>query len=240
MAKKEELDEETMALINWCIEVEKHLGKPVLARDCLSSANGIGSVEVGISNLILSVLMGEFCQSDQMTLSQEEIDSFWKTVRAGAQRANPDPTKPFPEPKFDEPATQTKLQEARAKLAAPDLPWLERITLEGRERGLQLLLEHKSIPTATAYEHLLPLRCQAALYKQYGGKVVARQISIEPAGAYLKLVQEAEASGKLQFHDEGVKQAFWKRMNDALQHTEVPPERVDFSLPVWMQIVHII
>lgn len=25
MAKKGELDEETMALINWCIEVEKHL-----------------------------------------------------------------------------------------------------------------------------------------------------------------------------------------------------------------------
>lgn len=25
MAKKEELDEETLALINWCIEVEKHL-----------------------------------------------------------------------------------------------------------------------------------------------------------------------------------------------------------------------
>jgi hypothetical protein len=25
MAKKEELDEETMALINWCIEVERHL-----------------------------------------------------------------------------------------------------------------------------------------------------------------------------------------------------------------------
>jgi hypothetical protein len=25
MAKKEELDEQTMALINWCIEVEKHL-----------------------------------------------------------------------------------------------------------------------------------------------------------------------------------------------------------------------
>ena len=25
MAKKEQLDEETMALINWCIEVEHHL-----------------------------------------------------------------------------------------------------------------------------------------------------------------------------------------------------------------------
>lgn len=25
MAKKEELDDETMALINWCIEVEHHL-----------------------------------------------------------------------------------------------------------------------------------------------------------------------------------------------------------------------
>jgi hypothetical protein len=37
MAKKEELDEETMALINWCIEVEQHLvaggAKPKQAQD---------------------------------------------------------------------------------------------------------------------------------------------------------------------------------------------------------------
>ena len=31
MAKKEELDEETMALINWCIEVEKFLVVQVLS-----------------------------------------------------------------------------------------------------------------------------------------------------------------------------------------------------------------
>ncbi|MDZ4683583.1 MAG: DUF1579 family protein [Planctomycetaceae bacterium] len=211
------------------------LGKPVLSRDCLSPAGGIGSVEVGISNLVLSVLMDEFCQSRQLTLTQEEIDSFWKTMRAGAQRANPDPTKPLPEPAFDEPAMQARLRETQSKLAAPDLPWLERMAMQGRERALHMALEHKSNAAAMAYEHLTPLRCQAALYKHYGGKVVARQISMEPAGAYVKLVQEAEASGKLQFHNEGLKQAFWKRMNDALQHSEVPPERVDFSLPVWMQ-----
>ena len=50
-----------------------------------------------------------------------------------------------------------------------------------------------------------------------------------------KLAEEAQASGSLVFHDEALNQAFWKRMNDDLAHTEVPPERVDFSLPGWMQ-----
>lgn len=211
------------------------LGKPVLSRDCLSSSSGIGSVEVGLNRLILGVLMDDFCSARELTLSQNEIDSFWKTMRAAAQRANADPTKPLPEPVFDEPAMQTRLRETQTKLAATDLPWLERLALEGRERGLTRALEHKTTAAALAYENLLPLRCQAALYKQYGGKVVARQISMEPAGAAMKLVQEAEASGKLKFHDELLKQAFWKQMYGALQHAEVPPERVDFSLPAWLQ-----
>jgi hypothetical protein len=82
----------------------------------------------------------------------------------------------------------------------------------------------------------MPLRCQAGLYEKYGGKVAAMQISIEPVGAYMKLIQEAEESGKLEFHDAALEQAFRKRMNDYLQHREVPPEQVDFSLPVWLQL----
>ncbi|MDA1229722.1 MAG: hypothetical protein O2856_03020 [Planctomycetota bacterium] len=87
----------------------------------------------------------------------------------------------------------------------------------------------------TAYENLLPLRLEAALYKKYGGKVVARQISLQAAGAYLKLAEEAQTNGGLVFHDEALEQAFWKRLQDDLAHPEVSPERVDFSLPAWMQ-----
>ena len=66
--------------------------------------------------------------------------------------------------------------------------------------------------------------------------VVAMQVSIEPVEAYLKLAQEAEANGKLVFHDDALEQAFWKRMNESMEQRGVPPESVDFSLPAWMQV----
>ena len=214
------------------------LGKPVYRRDCLSPRSGIGSVEVGIYNIVLGVLMNDSCDPAELTLSEEEIGAFWQTWQAAARRATARRgDNNLPEtPPFDEAKVQAKLDETRGKLAAPNLPWLERLTLQGQERASLYALERKTVAAMLAYENLMPLRRKAALYRKYGGKVVAMQISIEPAGAYIKLAQEAEASGKLQFHDAALKQAFWKRMNDYLQHREVPPERVDFSLPVWLQI----
>ncbi len=209
------------------------LGKPVLASDCLSPSNGIGSVEVGLHSLILSVLMEDFCDPQSLTLTQTEIDAFWQRMQAVAASGGKGPT---PTPPFDEAKVQARLEDVRRKLAAPNLAWLERLTLQGQERGSVQALEQKSVPATLAYENLLPLRSQEALYKKYGGKVVGMQISVVPVEAMLKLVQEAEASGKLVFHDEGLKQAFWKRMNEFLAYPELPPERVDFSLPAWLQM----
>ena len=209
------------------------LGKPVLSSDCLSPSNGIGSVEVGLHSLILGVLMHEFYDPQSLTLSQSEIDAVWQRFQAARSMGGKTPP---PTPPFDEAKVQAKLDDVRRKLAAPNLGWLDRLTLQDQERGSIFALEQKSVPVVLVYEAVMPMRSKAALYKKFGGKVVAMQISMEPAEAYVKLVQEAEASGKLQFHDESLKQAFWKRMNDLLQHSELPPERVDFSLPVWLQM----
>ena len=77
----------------------------------------------------------------------------------------------------------------------------------------------------------MPPRCQKALYEKYGGKVVGTQISMEPVGAYQKLIEEAEASGQLKFYDAALEQSFRSRMNEIASRQEVPPESVDFSLP---------
>ncbi len=209
------------------------LGQPVKRSDCVGRSAGIGSEEVGIYAVVFRLLMDDFSKSQSVSLTDEEIDAFWKALRAGAERANSG--QPTIEPAFDETAVRMRLTQAQEKLKAADLPLLDRITLQSQVTGLERALELKSPAAMTAYEHLLPLRLEAALYKKYGGKVVARQISMHASGAYLKLAEEAQANGKLVFHDEALKQAFWKRLNDDLANTEVPPERVDFSLPVWMQ-----
>jgi hypothetical protein len=209
------------------------LGQPVKRNDCLSPSQGIGSVEVGVYALVFRLLMDDFSKSQEVTLSQEEIDTFWKALRAGAQRTNPG--QPAPEPMFDEAAVRERLKQAQDKLAVAELPLLERLALQSQVSGLERALDLNSQAAIVAYEHLLPLRLEAALYKKYGGKVVARQISLQAAGAMQKLAEEAQASGNLVFHDEALKQAFWKRLQDDLAHPEIPPERVDFSLPAWMQ-----
>lgn len=212
------------------------LGKPVKRSDCVARSAGIGSPEIGIYSVVLQMLMQEFRQSQNLSVSPAEIDAFWTTMRANAQRTNPSLPQPsVPEPAFDEASVQAKLLEVQGKLAAADLPLLEKLVLQSQADGLQKAIELKSQAAIFAYGQLMPLRIEAALYKKYGGKVVARQISIHASGAYLKLAEEAHASGQLVFHDEALKQAFWKRLNDDLNNTEVPPERVDFSLPLLMQ-----
>ncbi len=209
------------------------LGQSITRSDCLSPSQGIGSVDVGVCALVFRLLMDDFRKSQEVNLTEAEIDAFWKAMRAGAQRVNPG--QPAPEPVFDEAAVRGRLKQAQDKLAAADLPLLERLTLQSQVSELQRALELKSLAAMIAYEHLLPLRLEAALYRKYGGKVVARQISLQAAGAMQKLAEEAQASGNLVFHDEALKQAFWKRLQDDLAHPEIPPERVDFSIPAWMQ-----
>jgi hypothetical protein len=210
------------------------MGRPVKRSDCLSPSQGIGSVEVGIYTLVLQLLLDDFAKAQDVKLTQEEVDAFYRTMRANAQRANP--SQPLPEPVFDADELTAKLKRGNAKLAELDLPLLERLMYERQAEHLQRAIDHQSAVAVLAYEHLYPLRVEAALYQQYGGKVVARQISLQAAGAYQKLVAAAEASGKLQFQDGALERAFRQRLADDLAHREVPPEQVDFSLPVWAQV----
>jgi len=209
------------------------LGRPVHRSDCLSRSDGIGSPEVGIQRLILMALMDDFCRREVAALTQDEIDAFWQTLQSAAERSS---GKKPPVGEFDEAKIQAQLDETREKLANKDAPWLERLQLEGQERSLTFALEHKTLAAHEAYNQLMPLRCQKALYEKYGGKVVGMQISIEPVGAYQKLIEDAETSGQLTFHDPTLEQSFRNRMNEYAQRTEVPPEFVDFSLPAWLQI----
>ena len=223
----------TTTAINPAAPVATLLAKPVYRSDCLSQSSGIGSVEVGIQRLILMALMDDFCRREVTAPSQGECVAFWETWQSAAERTS---GKKLPVPAFDEAKIQAQLGETRTKLANKNAPWLERLQIEGRERSLVFALEHKSVAAHEAYNQLMPLRCQKALYEKYGGKVVGMQISIEPVGAYQKLIEEAEASGKLKFHDAALEQSFRKRMNEYASHREVPPEFVDFSLPTWLQV----
>jgi hypothetical protein len=208
------------------------LGKPVYGHDFFGDVNAAGA-EPQFQRLILVALMDDFCRREVRAPSQAECDAFWETWQSAAERTS---GKKLPEQAFDEVKIQGQLDETRAKLANKDAPWQERLQLEGLERSLAFALQHKTVAAHEAYNQLMPLRCQKALYEKYGGKVVGMQISIEPVGAYQKLIAEAEASGQLKFHDAALEQSFRNRMHEYASRQEVPPEFVDFSLPAWLQI----
>ncbi len=210
------------------------LGKPVYRRDFFADVNP-NSADTKFHSLILTALIDDFRRREVSALSQEEIDAFWGTLMAAAQRSAGTNEKP-PQRAFDEAKVQAQLDETRAKLANADAPWLERLQLEGLEGVLVFALQHKTVAAHEAFMHLMPLRCQKALYEKYGGKVVGLQISIEPIGAYQRLIAEAEAAGQLKFHDADLELAFRNRMLEYAQRTEIQPEHVDFSLPAWLQI----
>jgi WD40 repeat protein len=209
------------------------LGEPVYRRDCSSRQGNQAAVEVGLHNVVLGALINDACDPAELTLSDEEVESFWQASLAVARRVS----NTFPEPPpFDESKIQAQLDETREKLAASELPWVARLALEEKERSLLFTLERKTLPAMTAYSQLMPLRRNAAIYEKYSGKVVAMQVSLVPIEAHVKLVQEGEQNGKLEFHDDALRQAFWKRMDADMQKRAVPPEAVDFSRPVWMSM----
>jgi hypothetical protein len=208
------------------------VGRDIRRSDCVSPSSGIRSPEVGVRGLVLALLMDDFSQSQQLSVSQEDIETFWSVLRAAAERSNPNPSQPIPEPVFDEVSTQAKLKEIQAKIHTADTPLLEQIALRGQETSLQQALKSKTARAQIAYMELFTLRRHAALYKKYGGKVVAGQMSFTPVEAFLQLAREAEAAGRLKFHDAALGEVFWKGLNTGLSGQEVPPERVDFSLPM--------
>lgn len=249
--------------------VARLLGKPVFIGDLKSRSEGIGSPEVGIESLVLSVLKREFCAARRVEVTDADIAAYIERatmivrkldgkhraeLEAAEQelasadlppdrRAKLEATKRtlarkiqqyVPAKPFDARPVTARLEEIREALRDPALPWLERMTLERAERAAEFSISHRSSSAGIAYRDLVALKGDRALYDHYGGKVVTSQISLHPAGAYARLVEEAERDGRLVFLDEGIEKDFRRRMKNSLDWPHMPVERVDFTWPSWV------
>ncbi len=244
--------------------VARLLGKPVTRRDCQSQNISLGPLEVGLQALVVAVLEDEYSAAKKIAVAQEDIDAFitrWQDLqrqaverrrreideqltaagvsdeeetRLRSERDRLSASVSPSEPPFDSDREQERLDNLRKTLADETLPWLDRVLQQRAERRQLRLIESKSWLAAEAYSQLLPLRCQRALYDQYGGKVIAMQLSFNPIGAYAKLVREAEQDGRLEFLDDEVKQAFWRQMDKEMKRPEIRPDAITFRWPGWM------
>ncbi len=249
--------------------VAKLLGKSVSIEDLKSRTDGIGSPEVGIESLVLTVLMREFCEARRVEVTDADIVAYieravmihrrlqakHRAELAMAERALADADLPpdrraelearkrslegmirpdVPLQPFDARRVAAQLEDVREKLRDPALPWLERLALERAKRAHEFSASHRSIQAGIAYGDLIFMRCDRALHDHYGGKVVTSPIGIHPAGAYARLVEEAERDGRLVFLDEGIEKSFRRRMKNILDRHVLRPEAIDFTWPVWM------
>lgn len=74
-----------------------------------------------------------------------------------------------------------------------------------------------------------------SLYRRYGGVVIFQQLDpLEPVGAYGALLREMQKRKVFEIHDRGIAAAFWDRFSDE-QFFEIPPDKVDFEVPFWLQ-----
>ena len=77
-----------------------------------------------------------------------------------------------------------------------------------------------------------------SLYKQHGGTVVMKQANpFEPIGAYRKFLEEQEKGKKFEILDATYKKKFWQMFDVPKNAPVVPPAKVDFSKPWWVQLV---
>ncbi|MCK5190026.1 MAG: hypothetical protein KAR12_08220 [Methylococcales bacterium] len=211
-------------------------GKPIYHSDCLSRSSGIGSFKVGFQRLVLTALKENFCRSKSLSLSQKDLDTYEEKIRAFMSKRN---MKVPSKQNFDMTNIQEQLDDVKTKLSVPNLPWLEMLALKEFKRSYLFALKHNSLIALQAYNQLMPLRCDEALYNQYAGKVIVSQLGgLVSIGAYMKLIQEAEDLGNLQFHDKDLKKAFFKKMSSYLLSPEIPPNRLDFDSPPWSKYLH--
>ena len=76
-----------------------------------------------------------------------------------------------------------------------------------------------------------------ALYEEYGGIVLFTHFNpMEPVGAMRKLLESHQAKGDFEIYDEQLKQQFWKYyLQDHISWKVLPPDKVDYSEPWWLQ-----
>jgi hypothetical protein len=58
-----------------------------------------------------------------------------------------------------------------------------------------------------------------ALYKQYGGRIIAQQMGAEPYDAMYKFLKEEEKNGSFKILDKSFEEPFWKYYADESKHS---------------------
>jgi hypothetical protein len=76
-----------------------------------------------------------------------------------------------------------------------------------------------------------------ALYRQYGGRIIAQQLGPEPLDAYRQYLQERQAAGDFVIHRKALEGAFWRYFTDETMHSFYEPgsaaEAQAFETPPW-------
>lgn len=79
-------------------------------------------------------------------------------------------------------------------------------------------------------------KCDRALYKEYGGTVIFQQGNpMEPVGAYRKFLEKMDAGKVFEIYDKENHAKFWHYVTQKHGSFEVPPARINFDVPWWLQ-----
>lgn len=86
---------------------------------------------------------------------------------------------------------------------------------------------------------ILRWKTNAALYEQYGGRLVAQQFGPKPLDAWREFLREQQAAGAFHVVDRATERSFWRDFTDGSIHDFLPSgsaaERDAFKTPPWAQ-----
>src|SRR5690606_20922853 len=112
-----------------------------------------------------------------------------------------------------------------------------RIGIEVTESEIAELRDYMPLDRKTLNEIVLAWKTDRALYQTYRGPVIFNQGNpFEPVGAYRALLKDAEQQGNLRVVHGRVRSALDEYYTAYLGAAEIPPEKVDFSRPVWQMM----
>jgi hypothetical protein len=97
---------------------------------------------------------------------------------------------------------------------------------------------HKNPNTGVGAMFVKNWKIDRLLFQRYGGTVIFQQGNpFEPVGAYRQLLEEAEKGRVFEIYGPADRKAFWSYFTRDPQLWVVPPDKVNYDQPWWLQKV---